>query len=426
MFSAENLLQYGPLGLFLVSFAESVFFPVPPDLVLLPLAMMNPGLAFWYALLCTSASVAGAVFGYLLGGKAGRPLLAKFMRKERIAEVERLFTKYGGWAVGIAAFTPIPFKVFTLTGGIFKVPLMPFLFASILGRGARFFLEGGLVFFLGDRAQTLLGRNFEMFTLGLTVAVILAIIVAQRVLPIKKVSQITPFGTWRKKLTLWVQRQKRKEPLFFRWAGLSIMFLLVFVAFLEDLAGPERDSLNRFLLPVFTRFSFLGEPFQRFQDLGKWPFVVPLLLLGVPWHVVRKDGLDRGKTVRAGRAVSGTIITSHNLRQFLRFGAVFLFLYLLEQGRFAFMVLAYSGGFLFPQEMVMLAPAAYVLSALLLATGFKMPARIISVSAASYIGFGLVGSWVLLGFLEPAAAGATVLGSAFGLFSSLALLHYRR
>jgi len=170
----DVILEYGQVGLVLLAFCESIFFPVPPDFVLLPMALVKPRLSLWYAFLATSASVAGALAGYAIGRKAGRPLVDKYFSRDKISRIEVLFSKYGGWAVGIAAFTPIPFKLFTLTGGIFRVGFGPFLIASAIGRGARFFLEGALVYFLGEGAIAFLGRNFEVVTIGLT-AIVLAL-----------------------------------------------------------------------------------------------------------------------------------------------------------------------------------------------------------------------------------------------------------
>lgn len=126
------------------------------------------------------ASVFGAVFGYFLGRKLGRPLLFRFMKKEKMSDLEQLFKKYGGWAVGVAAFTPIPYKVFTIAGGIFNVSMTSFLLASFIGRGGRFFLEAAFVFFLGEKAQALLGGKFEILTLLLTVAVVLGVVLLHR------------------------------------------------------------------------------------------------------------------------------------------------------------------------------------------------------------------------------------------------------
>jgi len=175
IFDIEGLLEYGPLGLLIVAFFEAIFLPVPPDVMLLPLSMMRHELSFWYSFLATFASVSGALVAYFIGGKAGRPIIEKIVAKTTVKQVEKLFAKYGGWSVAIAAFTPVPFKVFALGAGIFRVRIWAFFLASVLGRGARFFLEGGLVFFLGEKAQVYLGRNFEITTLVLAVLVLICI-----------------------------------------------------------------------------------------------------------------------------------------------------------------------------------------------------------------------------------------------------------
>ncbi len=179
MFNAERFVGYGPLGLLFVSFLESIVFPVPPDLILIPLCLAVPRLSFWYATLATVASVLGGVVGYFLGQKAGKSFSAGAPGKPN-DDVEKLFTRYGGWAVGIAAFTPIPYKVFTFAAGVFRTPLHIFCIASCLGRGGRFFLEAAAVFYLGDRAQAFLGRNFEIATMTITVALFVLVILVQK------------------------------------------------------------------------------------------------------------------------------------------------------------------------------------------------------------------------------------------------------
>lgn len=175
MLNLETLMEYGPLGLFLLAFCESIFFPVPPDFVLLPMALGRPNHAFWYASVATVASLAGALTGYMIGKKAGRPIVERYFSEDRFNRIEKLFAKHGAWAVGIAAFTPLPFKLFTLAGGIFHVKLWTFLIASTIGRGVRFFLESSLVFFLGRKAVSLLGKNFELITVGITAVVLVCV-----------------------------------------------------------------------------------------------------------------------------------------------------------------------------------------------------------------------------------------------------------
>lgn len=178
--SADLFLRYGVWGLFSVAFAEASFFPVPPDLLLLPLALLNPRLALWYAFVCTAASVAGGVFGHYLGSRAGRPLLNRLFSARAIERVDALFSRYGGWAVGIAAFTPIPFKVFTIAAGAFGLDRGTVIVASIIGRGGRFFLEAALIMALGQSGLAFISRNFELITCALAVAALIVWYLSQR------------------------------------------------------------------------------------------------------------------------------------------------------------------------------------------------------------------------------------------------------
>lgn len=174
--TTETIVHYGSAGLFGLAFAESSFFPVPPDIVLIPLSVMTPEKALWYAFVTTAASVLGGLFAYFIGGKAGRPVLERFLKKERILQVETLFNRYGGWAVLLAAFTPIPYKVFTLASGVFRVNIKVFFLASLLGRGLRFFLESLIVMAMGQAAREFLLQYFNVITLVPVVIVIAAIL----------------------------------------------------------------------------------------------------------------------------------------------------------------------------------------------------------------------------------------------------------
>ena len=121
------------LILFVTAFLESTISPIPPDPLLIPMAIIKPSSAIWLAALCTLASVLGAVLGHWLGSQFGRPLLGKFVSESRIQSGETLFDKYGIWAVLVAAVTPIPYKVFTILAGVLKLDMKRFLIASIIG-----------------------------------------------------------------------------------------------------------------------------------------------------------------------------------------------------------------------------------------------------------------------------------------------------
>ncbi|KIL72902.1 YqaA family protein [Bacillus badius] len=168
------LLEYGVLGLIVVAFTESSFFPIPPDVILLPLALADPDRAILFALYTTVASVLGALLGWLIGRKLGRPILLKFVSEELILRVEHLFKKYGPLAILIAGFTPIPYKVFTIFAGVAKIRIRVLLIWSLIGRGLRFFLEGIIIFWLGDQAKPFIEENFTLLTIagGLLIVVI--------------------------------------------------------------------------------------------------------------------------------------------------------------------------------------------------------------------------------------------------------------
>ena len=140
----------GIVGLFILSFIESSFFPVPPDILLLVLILEQPAHAFWFATICTIASVLGGIFGYGIGRVGERVVLEKLFKHDKIERVHKLFNKYGAWAVFMAAFTPIPYKVFTVGAGVFYINFKKFIIASIIGRGLRFYLVAFLIVQYGE------------------------------------------------------------------------------------------------------------------------------------------------------------------------------------------------------------------------------------------------------------------------------------
>ena len=159
------------------AFIESIFFPLPPDPLLIGMSFAHPRLALLFAAITTVASVAGAGAGRWLGMRYGRPILDRFVSADKVDRVEGLFNRYGVWAILIAAITPIPYKVFALSAGVLNMPLTPFVIASLVGRGARFFLIGALIFLFGEAIQDFLEHRFElvMIAAGIGTVVCLAL-----------------------------------------------------------------------------------------------------------------------------------------------------------------------------------------------------------------------------------------------------------
>ena len=183
----EDLLEWGkdiflPLGdtgLFIIAFVESSIFPIPPDVVLIPLVLFEPQLGLYYASVSTAGSILGGIAGYYIGLKGGRPLARRLFSESKLKRVEDYFEKYGAWSVLIAAFTPIPYKVFTIASGIVRLDLKRFILASTIGRGARFFGEAAVIMVWGEQILEFMLQYFEIITL-IVGAVIVGVIVVQR------------------------------------------------------------------------------------------------------------------------------------------------------------------------------------------------------------------------------------------------------
>ena len=152
--------------LVLVAFSESIFFPIPPDPLLIAIGIADPSAAIWAAALATAASVAGGVVGHYLGRRIGRPLLNKFVSEDKIARAESLFERYGAWAILAAAITPIPYKVFTILAGVMNLRMRPFLLASLVGRSARIMTVGVLIYLFGESVRDFIDHNFELLTVA--------------------------------------------------------------------------------------------------------------------------------------------------------------------------------------------------------------------------------------------------------------------
>ncbi|MCL6616699.1 MAG: DedA family protein [Anoxybacillus ayderensis] len=174
------LLEFGVIGLVIVSFTESSFFPIPPDVLLIPLSIAQPEKALWFSFLTTVASVFGALLGWYIGKKFGRPILRYFISDEKMDKVEQYFQQYGAMAIVIAGFTPIPYKVFTIFSGISNINIRTLLFWSFIGRGARFFAEGLIIFMLGAQAKTFIEQHFTTITIVGGIVIIIAFLIYKR------------------------------------------------------------------------------------------------------------------------------------------------------------------------------------------------------------------------------------------------------
>lgn len=163
-------------ALALLSFAESSVFPIPPDVLLIPMVIAAPHRAFRIAAICTLASVVGGAFGYLIGWalfeQLGEPILAFYGMDTRFEEFRGTYNDYGAWAVLIAGLTPFPYKVITILSGTTGLNFWIFMLASIAARGARFFIVAALLWRFGPPIRDFIERRLGLvFALGLAVLI---------------------------------------------------------------------------------------------------------------------------------------------------------------------------------------------------------------------------------------------------------------
>jgi membrane protein YqaA with SNARE-associated domain len=171
---------HAPYYLVGLSFTEASFFPIPPDLMLAPMALSQPKRAWWYATLTTIFSVLGGLFGYLLGMffiTLIEPAIIYFGYLDTYHTAQSWFQTWGFWALLCAGFTPIPYKLFTIAGGALGMSIFPFIAASIIGRGGRFFLVSALILMGGEKMKNALRRYIDWLGWLLLVIIMVAYII---------------------------------------------------------------------------------------------------------------------------------------------------------------------------------------------------------------------------------------------------------
>jgi len=179
---------YGAPALFVLALAESSFFPIPPDPLLVALCLGLPSRSMRFAATATLASVVGGVIGYWIGAGAWHLLQDWFfayvpgVSPESFASVQVLYDRYDFWAVFLAGLTPIPYKVFTLSSGVFSINFGIFVLASVLSRGLRFFVVAGLIYRFGPPITRFIDRYFNLLAIAFGVLLVAGFLVIELVL----------------------------------------------------------------------------------------------------------------------------------------------------------------------------------------------------------------------------------------------------
>lgn len=175
--------RWGALALFLFAFAESSFFPIPPDVLLIALCLGAVARSFRFAAICTAGSILGAMLGYAIGFFAWQTTAGEYtalahfffnhvFSVEASEKVGALYDQYNFWIVFTAGFTPLPYKIFTITGGLFHINFVMFIIASIISRGLRFFLIAGLIWKFGAPIKGFIDKYFNLLAIAFTVLLV--------------------------------------------------------------------------------------------------------------------------------------------------------------------------------------------------------------------------------------------------------------
>ena len=170
--------KFAPRILAFLTFIESIFFPIPPDVLLAPMVLAKPQSAWRLATITTIASILGGAVGYWLGYLMFepwiQPLITEFGYQERFDKAISWFKEWGVWVVFIAGFSPIPYKLFTVSAGFLHMAFLPFFITSAIGRGMRFFLVAGLIKWGGSPMEQKIRQWVDVLGWGLVIAIIIA------------------------------------------------------------------------------------------------------------------------------------------------------------------------------------------------------------------------------------------------------------
>ncbi len=170
--------KFAPRILAFLTFIESIFFPIPPDVLLAPMVLAKPESAWRFATITTVASILGGAVGYLLGYLMFepwiQPLITEFGYQERFDKAISWFKEWGVWVVFIAGFSPVPYKLFTVSAGFLHMAFIPFFITSAVGRGMRFFLVAGLIKWGGSAMEQKIRQWVDVLGWGLVIAIIIA------------------------------------------------------------------------------------------------------------------------------------------------------------------------------------------------------------------------------------------------------------
>lgn len=315
---AHFFMQYGVFGLFILSFVEASFFPVPPYLLSIPMTLAQPRLAFYYAMVGIFGSVLGGMLGYVIGYRFGRPILTKLVKPVTLKKIEMFYQRYGDWATAAGGLTPLPYKIFSISAGVFRTRLATFIPASIFSRGIRFLGEALLLVLYGRKVLTYLEAAFGPAHLAILIGLTLAVILVWRMGWVQKL--LPSFRRVKRQWLDWTTwLRKRMFPAgLFSWylvsgATLTAFGFVIFTKIASELLEHELSRFDNFVGKWITgwRTGWLTILMKWITNLGStvWVigFILVITLLGFRFR-------KRFSVIALNLAVSGACILSELLK----------------------------------------------------------------------------------------------------------------
>jgi undecaprenyl-diphosphatase len=388
-------IQYGMVGLFLLSFVEASFFPIPPYLISIPMTLANPHMGLIYALVGTSGSVMGGFLGYAIGFRLGRPLLLRIMKPVILDKLETSFSKYGAWAIAAGGLTPIPFKFFTIAAGVFRVRLLSFIPASFIARSIRFVGEAILLMLYGRKVLYFLEHSLSLVNITILSIITLILLFGWKTQFLQK--KIFPFlqkigGIW----TTWFTHFWQNYCLVgkFSWylitgSTLTVFGFLFFAKFASELLEKELvgfDTITSRGIILF-RSDWLTPVMSLMTDLGSAGWVVVVMVAISAFGFYRHYRLE---ILSLNICVLGALIFSQTLK------------FSFHRTRPGLPWLAPASGYSFPSGHALISSALYGFIAYLILRNYKGPRlRILLAAVILLIPFWVGISRVYLGIHYP-------------------------
>jgi Predicted membrane protein len=398
------LAHYGVIGLFILSFIEASFFPLPPYLLLIPMTLANPQFGLFYALVGITGSVLGGVFGYAIGARVGRPILRHLFKENHPMKLESVFTRYGGWVVAIGGLTPIPYKIFAIAAGVFRMQIFTFIVTSTVARSIHFLSGALLLIFYGPKVVGYLHHSFGMTQWIILAALVLTLFVLWHAKSVRRhfipllLRLKTIWQNWNLGISNTTRTISRFGWYLIAGATLIVFSFSLFLKLAHELLEHELGYFDRIMgeTIIALRTPWLTTVMKAITNLGSTPVIVfivaSLTVLGIIYRRYLIDIIVLDLCVGGGLGLTETLKLTY------------------QRARPPLPWLGTASGFSFPSGHALITMSLYGFLAYLIFRNLRRPDSALWSLLFVFLAFGVGISRVYLGvhFVSDVLAGWTI------------------